>query len=126
MIENTEYKVGDIVRIRSWDDMFDEFGKSSYGGIAVPDEFGDHMRFLCGRKYVIQTVIEDPSKDYINFYLKDLEKYEDHEDYNRVKQYVFNKHMVESYVLRPADPENNGYHVGPVYFNSKKNLGEVI
>lgn len=43
-----EFQVGDIVRIREWDDMEDEFGVDSYGSIRCNGNFIADMRYLCG------------------------------------------------------------------------------
>ncbi len=45
-----EYKVGDKVRIRSWNSMANEFGFDDVGDIYIPDEiyFVRDMRRFCG------------------------------------------------------------------------------
>ena len=43
-----QYKVGDWVRIRQWDDMAAEYGLDVYGNILVPLIFTDAMREYCG------------------------------------------------------------------------------
>lgn len=50
-----EFKVGDRVRIRQWDDMMEEFGIDNDGDIQLSAEvFTNDMRELCGK---IATVI---------------------------------------------------------------------
>lgn len=44
-----QYKVGDWVRIRQWDDMEAEYGLDEYGNILIPLIFTDAMREYCGR-----------------------------------------------------------------------------
>lgn len=47
-----EFKVGDICRIREWDDMFAEFG----GGNEYIDcdfSFVSSMKYLCGKTFTI-------------------------------------------------------------------------
>lgn len=48
---------GDVVRIRSYEDMEYEYGPSDYG-ISCPDEilFSMDMKYLCGREYVIEEI----------------------------------------------------------------------
>lgn len=48
-----EYNVGDIVTIRQWDDMMEEFGAEEYDGwlaIKTPVLFISDMRVFCGEK----------------------------------------------------------------------------
>lgn len=42
------YEIGDTVRIRSWEDMKEEFGIDSYGDILCRCNFVTGMRPLCG------------------------------------------------------------------------------
>ena len=46
---------GDIVKIRSWDSMINEFG-GSYGIIRTSVVFLDSMRELCGKRRRVGTV----------------------------------------------------------------------
>lgn len=67
------FEVGDVVRIRAWDDMVIEYGLYHNSHIKTPNMvFMDPMKGLCGKKYVIKriTQVGDPSKDgYIRIYL---------------------------------------------------------
>lgn len=54
-----EFKVGDRVRIKSWEQMEKEFGKNSDGGIdciACKCGFNSEMRHLCGRTATISEI----------------------------------------------------------------------
>ena len=51
-----EFQVGDIVRIRDWDDMADEFGVNSYGSIRCNGNFIPSMRYLCGLELQIASI----------------------------------------------------------------------
>ena len=51
-----EFQVGDIVRIRDWDDMADEFGVNSYGSIRCNGNFIPDMRYLCGLESKIVSI----------------------------------------------------------------------
>lgn len=42
-------RVGDMVKIRQWNDMFDEYGPDDYGGIACELSFIPSMKSLCGK-----------------------------------------------------------------------------
>lgn len=46
------YKVGDIVQIRQWDDMAEEFGTTIHGSIACRSwHFVEEMKKYCGKSY---------------------------------------------------------------------------
>lgn len=45
-----EFKEGDIVKIRQWDDMEEEFGTGLYGDIDCMCIFTKEMKMLCGRE----------------------------------------------------------------------------
>lgn len=51
-----EFKVGDRVRIRQWEDMEKEFGTDSDGDIRVWARFVKGMRHLCGRTAIITEI----------------------------------------------------------------------
>ena len=48
-----EFKVGDRVRIRQWEDMEREFGLDPYGNIKVKYLFTTGMRWLCGKEATV-------------------------------------------------------------------------
>lgn len=49
------FKVGDIVRIREWDDMVEEFGKTA-DHIDCRYAFTEPMRPLCGKEFTILRI----------------------------------------------------------------------
>lgn len=53
-----EFKVGDRVRIRQWDDMEKEFGLSCLGVINCHNVFIDDMKSLCGKTALITRMNE--------------------------------------------------------------------
>lgn len=55
---NMELQNGDLVRIREWDDMVDEFGIDSMGDIKSDPYFVVGMRELCGREFVVENFNE--------------------------------------------------------------------
>ena len=54
-----EFQVGDVCRIRQWDDMAAEFGLKSNGNIKCLATFTDGMRHLCGKLFTIISKDED-------------------------------------------------------------------
>lgn len=51
-----EPKVGDLVRIRQWDDMAREFGLNEYGSIKCDFSFIEAMKHLCGVSFIITSI----------------------------------------------------------------------
>lgn len=47
--EETKFKVGELVRIRQWDDMVKEFGLDADGDIKTYAGFVSYMKPLCGK-----------------------------------------------------------------------------
>ena len=47
--EEPKFKVGELVRIRQWDDMEKEFGLTMLGSISCQCCFTDEMKPLCGK-----------------------------------------------------------------------------
>ena len=47
--EKPKFKVGELVRIRQWDDMEKEFGTDSFGSVNCKCNFTDAMRPFCGK-----------------------------------------------------------------------------
>lgn len=49
------FNVGDVCRVRQWDDMFEEFGgNDSY--IDCDFAFVDSMKYMCGRLFTIASI----------------------------------------------------------------------
>lgn len=48
-MKRREFRIGDIVLIRQWDDMAREFGFNSYGSIDCNFSFTLSMKKLCGK-----------------------------------------------------------------------------
>lgn len=53
------YQVGDVCRIRGWEDMASEYGTFDSGTIACPGQFPEKMRDLCGRVFTVKRIDPD-------------------------------------------------------------------
>lgn len=52
-----QYKVGDVVQIRQWNDMAREFGLNNYGAIICGNcGFPLEMKKYCGKKLIITAI----------------------------------------------------------------------
>ncbi len=51
-----QLEVGDLVRIRSWEDMADEYGEFQSGIPMSLWDFTSDMRFLCGEEFRITDI----------------------------------------------------------------------
>lgn len=51
-----DLSVGDVVVIRSWEDMKAEFGLTRSGNILCEFIFTKDMRYLCGRELVVRSI----------------------------------------------------------------------
>lgn len=54
-----KHKIGDIVKIRTWKSMENEFGVNRYGDIPQYPYFSPRMKYLCGGYVVIIDVEPD-------------------------------------------------------------------
>ena len=66
----TDFKKGDIVRIRSWEDMEAEFGVTSDGNIPCKFTFTNEMKYFCEQK--AEIVDMNRRCIYLNFENKSL------------------------------------------------------
>ena len=57
--EEPKFKVGELVRIRQWDDMEKEFGLTMLGSIRCRCCFADGMKPLCGKYAEIKDLLID-------------------------------------------------------------------
>lgn len=87
------FRPGDLIRIRQWDDMEQEFGMNDYGSIACKFTFVPEMKDLCGMTAIIAEIEDDEV-----FFEPDSC---DNSDY---KSYRFSTHMIE-YVGDGTAPE---------------------
>ena len=102
-----EFRAGDVVRIRDWDDMKREYGVDSEGDIDCPNGvFITQMRKYCGEIFTITGVDDEEvlghglgnwwiTTDMIELYYKDREDFND--DTSDIESYLakFNCHSSE-------------------------------
>ena len=50
------FHIGDMVRVRQWDDMERQYGIDEFGDIQVPLVFNTDMIHLCGNTYKVYEV----------------------------------------------------------------------
>ena len=63
-------KEGNIIKIRQWDDMEEEYGYSSLeNAIMCEHLFTDFMEELCGKEFKITKEMEEKFKEYKYFYI---------------------------------------------------------
>lgn len=58
----SNFKVGDVVRVRQWDDMMSEFGLNFEGDINCAACFTINMKDLCGEVFTISKMTKYGSK----------------------------------------------------------------
>lgn len=64
---NQEFKPGDLVEIKSWDEMEKEFGLNVFGSINCTHAFTEDMRRYCGEILTIRDVSDSVSHDTVYF-----------------------------------------------------------
>lgn len=52
------FEVGDLVRVKTWEEMESQYGLTRHGEINVPYGFFRGMRHLCGLEFVITNIAE--------------------------------------------------------------------
>lgn len=98
-----EFKVGDRVKIREWDDMAKEFGTDPIGNINIlPFNFVKEMQILCGRECVIEGICaskielgqwdNEDGLNYWNYTTNMIVKVEDTDTVNHPEHYTQSKH----------------------------------
>lgn len=55
-MRDEDIRVGDVLRIRRWEDMEAEFGLTEDGEIPCVDTFTPYMRDLCGMTFTVRSV----------------------------------------------------------------------
>lgn len=54
--DKKDFKAGELIRIRQWDDMEQEFGLRASGSIDCKCYFTKSMKYLCGKEFIIEEV----------------------------------------------------------------------
>lgn len=54
-----DLSVGDVILVRQWDDMANEFGFASRGVINCKFHFTDAMKPYCGEEYIVSRIQND-------------------------------------------------------------------
>lgn len=58
-MRDSEIKIGDVVKIRQWDDMVSEFGINTLGNIPIPQkitDFTSNMKRYCGEVFTVKSM----------------------------------------------------------------------
>lgn len=66
--EKPKFKVGELVRIRQWDDMEKEFGTNECGSVACCCYFNTNMKPLCGKYAEIVCLAENGVEVKLKFF----------------------------------------------------------
>ena len=54
-----DFKLGELVKIRQWSDMANDFGLNDRGSLNCFCYFTPSMKFLCGKYAVISEIFDD-------------------------------------------------------------------
>lgn len=52
----SKYAVGDVLRVRDWDDMEKEFGLTCAGNIDCEFRFIQSMKYMCGQRFTVERI----------------------------------------------------------------------
>lgn len=55
-MKSSEIEVGDELKIRSWDDMENEFGTNDYGNIPCEGTFARCMQHICNSPFTVKRI----------------------------------------------------------------------
>ena len=121
-----EYKVGDIVRIRDWEDMGEEFGyKGFHGDIAAKYTFTRPMRKFCGKTAEIIKMKPAAFEPDVIYTLKILERDANGDLPKRQAGYNFSTDMF-TFVSGVQDPETKDYNIGEALSNTKEDILDIM
>lgn len=65
VLREYRFHIGDLVRIRQWDDMVSQYGTSDYGIPTPGASFVHQMKNLCGREFIIDNFIEQCGRIFV-------------------------------------------------------------
>lgn len=58
-MRDEDIHIGDVLRIRQWDDMANEFGVNALGSIDCRCCFTTEMIHMCGKQFTVSNIYED-------------------------------------------------------------------
>lgn len=58
-MRDEDIHIGDVLRIRQWDDMANEFGINERGSIDCRCGFTTAMIHMCGKQFTVSNIYED-------------------------------------------------------------------
>lgn len=58
-MRDEDIHIGDVLRIRQWNDMANEFGINAFGSINCRCVFITEMIHMCGKKFTVSKIYED-------------------------------------------------------------------
>lgn len=61
-MKHTDIHIGDVLKIREWEDMYDEFGVNGLGNIPCPVPFTTAMQDLCGKRFTVRYIQKNSSQ----------------------------------------------------------------
>lgn len=67
-----KFSVGDIVRVRRWSDLEDEYGTDEYDSIQCPYAFTSGMSKHCGKEIHIDSLVRDYEYGTVEVFSTDL------------------------------------------------------
>lgn len=56
-VKDKDIHIGDIVRVRQWDDMLNEFGVDEHKKIKSLARFSEQCKYLCGRQLTVMNIV---------------------------------------------------------------------
>lgn len=99
------YKVGQKVRVKSWEQMEKEYGLTSYGSIKTPSSFTREMNCFCGMIFTIKNVRSDSFR--VTYDLETNNKVLN----NKIKYYYWDEEMFTSASLLAQIIQRRKTHV---------------
>lgn len=58
-MRDEDIHIGDVLRVKQWEDMKEEFGYGIEGGILTIPSFAGGMRYLCGTQFTVKNIYKD-------------------------------------------------------------------
>lgn len=58
IVKDSEIHIGDVLRIKEWDDMVREFGTDANGYINTRYGFRPDIKYLCGKQFCVTKILD--------------------------------------------------------------------